>query len=1208
MKRLTAWNRTLLATSALCFIAAPYLHAQTTPAAPATSGSEDDQPIVLSPFVVDASEDAGNYRATSTLAGTRVRTDLKDVASAISVVTKQFLQDTGSKNNQDLLVYTTNTEVGGVLGNFSGVAGGNQFHEEGNLLRPQNNTRVRGLDSADNTRDYFLTDIPWDGFNVGRVDLQRGPNSILFGVGSPAGIINTSVNTAGFKNSNTVENRLDRYGSVRFSLDVNRVLIPHVLAIRVAALDDETKYQQKPAFNNDRRYFGALRYDPKIFNDGAHTSIRANYETGKVNADRPRTLPPVDSITPWFKSGNDSQGRPYPNKVSVKSSDDVANTPALAAIPWINPVSRPGRLFWNDVLARYGDINNSTPTSYQQAAAYGALGLGSDGKPDSGIGGLLSNLPQTISTYSAYATAALPGGNNYADKTLSDPSIFDFFNKLIDGRNSYQWQKWYASNVAISQTFFNDRLGFEFVYDLQRYQDGARRFLGNSDTYRMAIDINSTLADGSNNPDFGRPYVANSAEQNNGQTWIDRDSARFTINGELRAEDIMGKSRLATILGRHVFTGLISQDVKRQHESSWATSAATADFPALFGAPLSLTAHFRSFDYIAYLGPSLTNAPSAAGANLSSVNNIIKAPDSASVRYFDGHWAKSTTPGDPNYVNPADPYDFTNGAGALVNSVQAENPANYGGWKSTPVKFLNADSGDRDALVTNDTKVRTLIKSRSATWQGYFLDGAFVPVFGWRRDEITNLSGAGKADALGIVNQDYGYGTDELSRHFTAGESKSWGGVLHLPKTWAEKLPLGTDISVFYNRSSNFKADAPRGDLFGNQIPNPLGRTKEYGFTISTLHDKLTLKVDWYETHVANATLSGGGLGNNGYYLWAVPVWGTAFVVNADQGLKGNNNANSWAWNYANADTGETALPGTPAFDNHPSTIKEKAAIQAWRDLPLPQSFFNAYGNEVALINVDQLKAGNFTAADPIWNQKFDNQPTGGGLVGFSGGPQISVDTVSKGQEYELIAQPTKNWNISVNVAKTFAEREDIAPTIATYINQMTQFLAGPAGDIRIWGGGATNAFRIQWNNNIVIPYNVLLAQRGSNAPEIAPWRYNIVTNYQFDHGPLRGSWIGGGYRWEDKRVLGYALKGTGADIAIDITKPWYGPTDSHFDLWFGYSRKVTNKINWRIQANLRNVGEQTKLVPVSYEPDGTVAFARIQSGMQYQLTNTFEF
>ena len=978
-------------------------------------------------------------------------------------------------------------------------------------------------------------------------------------------------------------------------------------------LSDNTKFQQKPAFNNDRRFFAATRWEPKLFAEGAHTQLRANFENGKVSANRPRTLPPVDRITPWVLTGNDAQGNPNPNKVAVPSAgpgSDVNNIPALAAIKYINPVSRPGRLYWNDVLARYGDTNNSTPTSYMQAAASGNLGIGPNGLRDAGIAGLFSNLPSTIGQYSAYAVNSLPGGNNYADKTLSDPSIYDFFNKLIDGNNSYQWQKWNAGNIALSQSFFHDRLNFEFVYDLQRYKDGARRFLGNSDTYSLAIDINNVRPDGSANPDFGRPYVANSDEQNNGGTWIDRDSARFTMNGELRGEDFFGKGRLASIIGKHVFTGLISQDTKRQHDQSWATSAATADFTSLFNAAPSLTAHFRSFDYFAYLGPTLKNASSASGANLSAVNDIIKAPESANVRTFLGVWNKSTVPTASNYVDPAAPYTYTDGKNATIVSTQSENPANYVGWTDVPVKFLSADRGDHDALVTNDTKVKTIIKSRSGTWQGYFFDGAFVPVFGWRRDEITNLSGAGKSDALGIVSQNYGYGTDALSKHLTVGESKSWGGVLHLPKSLSEKLPGGTDISVFYNRSSNFKADAPRGDLFGNQIPNPLGRTKEYGFTLSTFHDKLALKVGWYETHVANATLSGGSLGNNGYFLWAVPVWGTAFAVNADQGLKGNNAGNSWAWNYASNDNGNPNLPGNPLFDNDPVTVKERASIDAWKALPLPQSFFNAYGNEVALINVAKLQAGDFTGADPIWAQKFDNQPTGGGLVGFSGGPQISVDTMSKGQEYELVAQPSKNWNISVNVAKTFASREDIAPTISSYIGAMTQFLSGPAGDLRLWGGGASNAFRIQWNNNVVVPYQVLLAQRGSNAPEIAPWRYNVVTTYNFDHGALKGSWIGGGYRFEDKRVLGYKLKNISNPntVSIDITQPLYGPTDTHFDLWFGYSRKITSKINWRIQANLRNVGESTKLVPVSVEPDGTPAFSRIQSGMQWQLTNTFEF
>src|ERR1700709_1323089 len=220
MNRLYSRAGAFALSSALCLITVGRLSAQTT-AAPAAVKPSEDETIVLSPFVVEASEDQG-YGAKDTLAGTRVRTELKDVASAISVVTAQFLSDTGAKNSQDLLVYTPSTEVGGIRGNFSGQGGQSVYQEQ--TINQNNNTRVRGLDTADNTRDYFLTDIPWDGFNVGRVDLQRGPNSILFGVGSPAGIINTSVNDAAFKTKYIYENRIDTYGSLRNSLDINQNL------------------------------------------------------------------------------------------------------------------------------------------------------------------------------------------------------------------------------------------------------------------------------------------------------------------------------------------------------------------------------------------------------------------------------------------------------------------------------------------------------------------------------------------------------------------------------------------------------------------------------------------------------------------------------------------------------------------------------------------------------------------------------------------------------------------------------------------------------------------------------------------------------------------------------------------------------------------------------------------------------------------------
>ena len=64
-----------------------------------SSKEEAEEIVMLSPFEVSASGDQG-YAANTTLAGTRIRTNLKDVGSAISVVTAQFLQDTSGASPQ----------------------------------------------------------------------------------------------------------------------------------------------------------------------------------------------------------------------------------------------------------------------------------------------------------------------------------------------------------------------------------------------------------------------------------------------------------------------------------------------------------------------------------------------------------------------------------------------------------------------------------------------------------------------------------------------------------------------------------------------------------------------------------------------------------------------------------------------------------------------------------------------------------------------------------------------------------------------------------------------------------------------------------------------------------------------------------------------------------------------------------------------------
>src|ERR1043165_5270747 len=64
--------------------------AQTVPAPPSTVAKEE--PIELSPFITTADSDKG-YVATSSLAGSRVNTPLKDIAAQIDVMTPEFLAD-----------------------------------------------------------------------------------------------------------------------------------------------------------------------------------------------------------------------------------------------------------------------------------------------------------------------------------------------------------------------------------------------------------------------------------------------------------------------------------------------------------------------------------------------------------------------------------------------------------------------------------------------------------------------------------------------------------------------------------------------------------------------------------------------------------------------------------------------------------------------------------------------------------------------------------------------------------------------------------------------------------------------------------------------------------------------------------------------------------------------------------------------------------
>src|SRR5687768_3916399 len=76
---------------ALLFTATGF--AQVVPAAPSTPPKET--PVELSPFLVSEDSDSG-WLATSTLAGSRMNTPLRDTGASIAVMTSEFLRDIGA--------------------------------------------------------------------------------------------------------------------------------------------------------------------------------------------------------------------------------------------------------------------------------------------------------------------------------------------------------------------------------------------------------------------------------------------------------------------------------------------------------------------------------------------------------------------------------------------------------------------------------------------------------------------------------------------------------------------------------------------------------------------------------------------------------------------------------------------------------------------------------------------------------------------------------------------------------------------------------------------------------------------------------------------------------------------------------------------------------------------------------------------------------
>jgi hypothetical protein len=1184
---------------------------QTAPVATAPAKPADDK-LVLSPFIVTTEKDSG-YFAENTLMGSRLNSKVSDLGASITVVTKQQLEDTGALDINDVFLYESNTEGAGtytpvamnrnnLTDNIGGYSG-----DDGSSFGIATANRVRGLGRVDTAQNNHPTiaRLAFDAYNTNTVEISRGPNSMLFGTGSPAGIINQSSATAVLGKQNTqVQLRGGSFDAWRVSVNSN-IPIGDKLAIFVAGLYDSRGFQRKPSSDVYRRQYGAITYQPF-----RRTLITASFEHYDNHNNRPNFLPPQDRVTPWLKAGrpgfNPSTQRftfqntgvvtqPYLNSTfdtryiaGVTPPNDAALTTTTS------PFYIPGMAF----LAGRQTISYLDGKEVSFWVPNATNGSGTFNTTVNGVTGVLNtdaalaNRTQAqrmiaAARYTASAADVIPippastGATGYAAwilPHLTDKSIYNWEEYNISGAN-YGNQEATVANVEFQQEILQG-LNFSAGWFRQEFEEWTHYGLGQANSApRLYVDTNTHNLDGTVNPYFGSPYVFDS-QADTFYLPESNDNWRAMLSYEI---DLTNKnSKWINWLGRHRFLGLVSQQNQWRNNLRYRLSYTGGDGR-----------------FLPNLNPAIPN-------------NFRYANDAASIQrvYYLGTNNNATVDrgleviGNPGYGGPS------HSALSFYNW----NTAAYS--KSDMTYAMNLfNAGANYGVSTRKTD------SKSFAWQGYLWSERIIPTMGWRQDDVT-LASFDNRDANGNLltvptNYTNGFANEGFYEHLGpertfGGTTKTRGVVARFFKGWQNIETRANDgniladfarnLSVHYNESDNFNPPAGiQVDFFNRPLAPPSGKGKDYGFGLAMFDNKLVMRMNWYEASNENALSNAANT-----------------VVGRMQRID-TISAKRWAEYVVRIRAGQNpAIETQTDFFAVPLTPAQEQAVS-------------------------DLQWGSFDLGTFNW----PNEYAAGATV------NSTESNISKGKELQLTYNPLRNWTMKLTVGQQEASYSKAGPEVAeweAYRKPMWMALAAPDmpapfakqnGNMlslrNFWNGyGFTQGTALDdANSNSAGPINTpattytaivesvwfpVKALENTKSSNLREWSASFLTSYSFQRGILKGFAVGGSYRWADEAVAGYyALLDpstysrptpTTANIVFpDLSKPIYTPYEDAVDLWASYTTKVfSDKVRMKIQLNVRDVMEDGGLQAVVFNQDGSPAQYRIKDPRTWFITSTFDF
>ena len=505
----------------LAFVAIPVV-AQTVPSPPATSPTGA---VVLTPFEVSSDKDTG-YAATETLAGTRMRTNLRDVGASLTILTPEFLRDLGVNSFDQALLYTPSVDSSEGDNTDANRAGGTQMR-----FGTGQSYSIRGFNTnAGNqsiSHDFFAALEPTDNYNLERITLSLGPNALLIGVGNPQGTAVTSTKRAQLLRRKTeVQTQADTNGSLRLAIDHNQPLIKDKLGFRLNLLHDEAREFRKYEGKNQERLTLSVSARP-----WANTKLTLNHENYSLGTNASSLVWGFDgSALRWAAAGKPTidfvpAGQTW---TATRPYLDATGKPIPVARGVVDPdgfVDSRNDFDPNLVLAQIGGntqvytVGLNLPNPMINTRYQGQLSAAT-------FGGVSNSNYQSANPWAMFG---LSKSTNLNGGTWDDPS-------------SAQHGRW--SQLMLEQKLA-EGLFLELGGNLALYnQSQAPNFFTT-----VTIDPNRYLPDGSPNPGYLVPYADNAQMQFRP---IKNRSAEYraTLSYEL---DLTKRHRW---FGKHNFAGL----------------------------------------------------------------------------------------------------------------------------------------------------------------------------------------------------------------------------------------------------------------------------------------------------------------------------------------------------------------------------------------------------------------------------------------------------------------------------------------------------------------------------------------------------------------------------------------------------------------------------------------------------------------------------